>query len=83
METRYRRPITIDNPYVVLRAALVEQKRNIAIIKATIVNAAGELCTEAICTYFTFTTQIPENMLLKPCQPIGDDVTLEEIVKKF
>ena len=83
METRYRRPITIDNPYVVLRAALVEQKRNIAIIKATIVNAAGELCTEAVCTYFTFTTQLPENMLLKPCQPIGDDVTLEEIVKKL
>ncbi|MGN0187481.1 MAG: PaaI family thioesterase [Paludibacteraceae bacterium] len=83
METRYRHPVTIDSPYVVLRASLVEQKRNIAIIKATIVDAAGKLCTEAVCTYFTFTMQVPENMTIKHCVPIGDDMTLEEIVKNI
>ena len=48
------RKLQTTDPYVTLRARIVEQKRNIIILEATINNCKGELCTKAICTYFTF-----------------------------
>ena len=54
METRYRKSINTNDSHVVLKAHIKEVKRNIVLIEARLYNKNGELCTEAICTYFTF-----------------------------
>lgn len=53
METRYLRPVAADGQTLTLRARLVEMRRNLAIITATLTDAAGRLCSQATCTYFT------------------------------
>lgn len=54
METRFRKAVSTDCAQVVLRASLREQRRNLAFVEARLYNDKGELCTEALCTYFTF-----------------------------
>lgn len=54
METRFRKSISTNEPFLTLRASLREQRRNLAIIDAKLYNSQGEVCTEATCTYFTF-----------------------------
>lgn len=54
METRFRKSISTNDVYLTLRARLREQKRNLAVIEARLYNSRDELCTEAVCTYFTF-----------------------------
>ena len=54
METRYRKSISTLDAHLVLRASIKEQRRNLVLVEARLYNAAGELCTEALCTYFTF-----------------------------
>src|SRR3712207_8144930 len=46
-------PISNDS-HVVLRASIKEVKRNIVFIEARLYNKEGDLCTEALCTYFVF-----------------------------
>ena len=54
METRYRKSISTNDSHVVLKAHIKEVKRNIVIIEARLYNKDEELCTETLCTYFTF-----------------------------
>lgn len=54
METRYLKPILITGGELILHASIREQKRNIVIVDANICNQAGEICTQAVCTYFTY-----------------------------
>lgn len=54
METQYKRSISTNDEYIDIEARVVEQRRNIFIVEAAIYNMAGELCTRAQCTYFTF-----------------------------
>ena len=54
METRYLRPVSTEGGQITLRARIKEQRRNIAFIEASLHNSTGELCSQAICTYFTF-----------------------------
>ena len=57
METRYRKPVNTNDSHIVLRASIKEVKRNIVIIEARLYNKDEELCTEATCTYFTFSQE--------------------------
>ena len=57
METRYRKSILTNDTLLEIRASIQEQKRNIILVKATIYNSAKEICTEAVCTYFTFSKE--------------------------
>ena len=57
METRYRKSVDTKDSHVVLRAAIKEIKRNIVIIEAKLYNKDNEVCTEAVCTYFTFSQE--------------------------
>ena len=57
METRNRGSIDTKDSHVVLRASIKEVKRNIVIIEAKLYNKDGEVCTEAVCTYFTFSKE--------------------------
>ncbi len=76
METRFRKSISTNDSNIVLRANLKEQKRNIAIVEARIYNEQGELCTEALCTYFTFPQEkAKEEMHFRHC-----DVDPEEVL---
>lgn len=69
METRYRKSISTNDSHLVLRASIREQKRNIILVEARLYNSAGELCTEALCTYFTFPRQkAEEEMYFRSCE---------------
>ncbi len=69
METRYRKPISTNDSHVVLRASIREVKRNIIIIDAKLYNKDGELCSDAVCTYFTFSKEKAEKeMYFKECK---------------
>lgn len=61
METRYRKAVCTKDSHVVLRASIKETKRNIVTIEARLYNKDGELCTEATCTYFTFSQEVAKN----------------------
>jgi len=54
METRYMKSIRTTDDHVLLRARIQERKRNIILVEAFLYNQQGELCTKALCTYFTF-----------------------------
>lgn len=69
METRYLKPISTLNEQLTLRAHVAEIKRNIVIVEANICNAQGEVCTKALCTYFTFPREKAEKeMYFKGCE---------------
>ena len=69
METRYRKSILTNDTLLVLRASIQEQKRNIILVKATIYNSAKEICTEAVCTYFTFSKEkSQQEMFFTSCE---------------
>ncbi|MBQ8423229.1 MAG: PaaI family thioesterase [Coprobacter sp.] len=75
METRYLKSIDTTDPYVVLRAHITDQKRNIIIIEATISNHQGEVCSKAVCTYFTF----PSDKVREEMQFLGCEVEDTEV----
>lgn len=76
METRYRKPISTKDTHIVLRASIKEVKRNIVIIQAKLYNKDEEICTEAVCTYFTFSKEkSKDEMHFTHC-----DVESEEIL---
>ena len=80
METRFRKPVAIEQEYVELRARLREMRRNIAVVDGEIKSAEGEILVECTCTYFTFdASHSPAEV---PCRPteVGEDFTREEIV---
>lgn len=54
METRYRKSVSTLDTQITLRASIREQKRNIVTVEARLYNSGGELCSEAVCQYFTF-----------------------------
>lgn len=69
METRYRKSISTNDILLEIRASIQEQKRNIILVKATIYNSAKEICTEAVCTYFTFSKEkSQQEMFFTSCE---------------
>lgn len=80
METRFRKGISTLDRYLVIRAEIVSERRNLVEIKAAIFNEASELCSEAKCQYFTFTPEQAPNMYANPCEPEGVELTMEQAV---
>lgn len=69
METRYRKSISSNDTLLEIRASIQEQKRNIILVKATIYNSVKEICTEAVCTYFTFSKEkSQQEMFFSSCE---------------
>ena len=75
METRYLKPVSTDDEYLVLRASIKEQRRNIVIIEASLYNSQQVLCSQAVCTYFTLS---PEKAMEQMHFP-GCEVEEEEV----
>lgn len=74
METRYKRPISTDDPELTIRAHIREQRRNIVVIDATLTDSAGNICTEATCTYFSFPREKAErDMHFVSCKVEGEE----------
>ena len=81
METRFRKPVAIEQEYVELRARLREMRRNIAVVDGEIRSAEGEILVECTCTYFTFdAAHAPEGVPYRPTELEGDEVTREEVI---
>ena len=75
MELRYLRPVHTTDEYLVLRASVAEQRRNIVTVNASIYNRKGEECTRTVCTYFTF----PKEKALRELHFSGCGVEEEEV----
>ncbi|MBR5856118.1 MAG: PaaI family thioesterase [Bacteroidales bacterium] len=80
METRFRKGISTLDRYLVIRAEVISERRNLVEIKARIFNEAGELCSEATCQYFTFTQEQAPGMYANPCEATGEELSLEEAI---
>lgn len=83
METRYKRPLSTKDAYLVLRAAVTEVRRNIATIEAGIYDSAGELCTQAVCTYYTFTGEKAREMGFTGMELDAEDVSEETLIARL
>ncbi|MDR0973731.1 MAG: PaaI family thioesterase [Prevotellaceae bacterium] len=69
METRYMKSVMTTDKQITLRATVQEIKRNLVIVEARLYNEAGELCTKAVCTYFTFSPEkAAESMKFLGCE---------------
>jgi len=79
METKFKKPVDTKDDFVILRAKLIDQKRNIAVIKAELFNANKELCTESICTYVI----LSHEESIKKMQFNGCKVDAEEVLPFF
>ncbi len=67
METRYLKSVDTTDEYVLLRARISEKKRNIILVEAELYNQKGEVCTKALCTYFTFSQEKAKEMHFHGC----------------
>lgn len=75
METRYLKPISTKDDYILLRSSIKEKRRNVILVEACIYNQANELCTKAVCTYFTFPQEkAREEMFFRGCEVEDEDV---------
>jgi len=83
METRFRKAVSTNDNYVILRASIQEQKRNIITIKAELCNECGDICTEAICSYFTFSKEKAQEMNFRTAIASEEDKTIEEIIRSL
>lgn len=73
METRFLKPVSTNDSHVTLKAHIREKKRNIIFIEAQLFDSAGELCSEALCTYFTFPQEkAKEEMFFRSCELEGE-----------
>ena len=82
METRFRKPVTIEQDFIELRARVREKKRNIVLVDGEIRSAKGEVLVECTCTYFTFDPErAPEQVPYSPTEVVGEELTREEIIE--
>ena len=73
METRYLKPISTEGGPVTVKARLKEMRRNIALVEAEITDADGDVCSRAVCTYFTFPQEkARQEMNFRTCKVEGE-----------
>jgi len=69
------KPVNTNDSYIVLKASIKERKRNIVFVEAAIYNNKEELCTKALCTYFTFPQEkAKEEMHFLSCEVEQDEI---------
>lgn len=74
METRYLKPLHTTDSCLTIRAHLREQRRNLAIIEASLYNSQGELCTKAECTYFCMSPEKARaEMGFRSCELVNEE----------
>jgi len=68
MEVIYHKPVMISKGPLVLRARLAEQKRRLAVIRVTLTDHDGTLCSEGMMEYFLFPPEKARQELMYPGQ---------------
>mgnify|MGYP004446112303 CR=1 FL=1 len=77
MEVKYLKPVSTLDDYVMLRARIQKQMRNVVFIDAELYNAAGELCTNANLIYFSMVKKLDrETNAFVSCEVEGEEVLL-------
>lgn len=77
METRFMKPVSTKEPYLMIRASEVEKRRNLVTINAAIMNPQGEVCSKAQCLYFTYPA---EKGMSDSVPGEGEEITMEEAI---
>lgn len=73
METRYLHPVPTNAGPITLKARIKEQRRNIVLVEAELFDSNDQLCSRAICTYFTYPQQkAKEEMHFQDCKVEGE-----------
>lgn len=80
MEINFRKALFTTDAFLVIRASIIEMKRNLAIIDSAIYNSEGELCANAKITYFTFSKEKAAEMNFIGCEVEDKKVTIDEII---
>lgn len=74
METRYLKPVMTTDDHIIIRARIREKHRNLVTVDARIDNIKGEICTQAVCTYFTFSEEkARKEMYFKGCHTVDEE----------
>ncbi len=66
IETRYKKPLFINNGQITLRGKIIETKRNLAIIKVKVFDSSGNLCAGTTAYYFTLPPEEAKKQLYLP-----------------
>ncbi len=82
METRYKAAVDTTLGYVILRARLKEQRRNVSIIEGQLFDANGQLCAQCECTYFGFPEEKAKEYGFVKASLADEEVSLEEVIQK-
>ncbi|MCD8318003.1 MAG: PaaI family thioesterase [Paraprevotella sp.] len=80
METRYKRPVSTCDTYLKLVARVTGVNRNLVTIEASLFNSAGECCTQAVCTYFTFSKEKAAEMGFSGLEVEASEVTEQDAI---
>lgn len=73
LEVQYKHSVSTLDPELTARAHIVEKRRNILTLEATLSDSAGKICTTARCLFFVFSKEKSENeMNFKPCLVEGE-----------
>lgn len=83
METRYKRPLSTNDTYLVLRAKVTEVRRNLATIEASILDSKGTVCTQAVCTYYMFAGEKAREMGFAGLVLEEEDLRAETIIERL
>ena len=76
MEIKYLKPVDTTQSHLILKARIKGIVRNLVTVEAELYSADDELCSKALCTYYTFSKEKAEkDMNFKGC-----DVEPEEFI---
>ncbi len=74
LNMRFHKAIMSNEVQLTIKAHLVEQRRNIATIEATVENAHGEVCAEGEAIYFVLSDEKSAEMGFEHCGVEGDNL---------
>lgn len=66
ISTRFLHPVFVNKGKILLKASVVEMKRNIANIKVDLYDSEEKLCAQSTITYFAFNEAIARDKLFYP-----------------
>lgn len=80
METRYKKPVSTNDEYLILRAHVTERRRNFVTVEAAVYDSTGDCCTQAVCVYFTFPPAKALEMGFRGLELDSEDVDEQTLV---
>lgn len=66
LEIKYKKPVFTDGNEITLKAKIHRIVRNVAEITVCLINQNGEVCSEGIVTYYTFSQEEARKKMLYP-----------------